>query len=90
MISMTNPTGRHTEARAVHMGKLTLWFSYNTCIAFKYNDYKYRRVNEWGPTTGRHMDEMNVRHFDDVNEDEFNQKLDTAISLYVSDTNRDE
>lgn len=90
-ISITNPTGRQTEARAVHMGKLTLWFSYNTCIAFQYNDYKYR-LPKWmfSNTTRRHMSEMGLLWFPQLDSRDFNPKLDTAISLYVSDINRDE
>ena len=91
MISMTNPTGRQTEARAVHMGKLTLWFSYNTCIAFRYNDYKYR-LPTWmfSQTTRKHMRELGVYDFQCAEPRDFNPKLDTALSLYVSDINRDE
>ena len=38
------------------MGTLDLWFSYETPIAF-WNDGEERvvRKNQWGPTTGRHL-----------------------------------
>ena len=32
-----------------------LFFSYETQIGLWFNGHKYYRPNEWGPTTGRHM-----------------------------------
>ena len=38
------------------IGKLTLWFSYDTVVAFQ-DDFENRQVreNDWGPTTGKHL-----------------------------------
>ncbi len=40
----------------VEIGYVTLWFSYQTIIAFYFPIVgKYVRQNEWGPTTGKHL-----------------------------------
>lgn len=54
---------RGENARYVTIGGITLYFSYRTVIAFSYinkaGEYiGLGRVNEWGPTTGRHMNDV--------------------------------
>jgi len=40
----------------VDMGRVTVWFSYRTPIAFRADGHnKVVRQNEWGPTTGKHL-----------------------------------
>lgn len=33
----------------------TFWFSYKTLIAFRAGPNRYVRTNDWGPTTGKHL-----------------------------------
>jgi hypothetical protein len=38
------------------LGDLTLWFSYQTVVAFQVGfDEKVVSENDWGPTTGKHL-----------------------------------
>ena len=38
------------------MGEMTYWFSYKTCIAAQREGFPAMvRENEWGPTTGKHL-----------------------------------
>ena len=54
-----NHFSRGTNAHMVHIGPLSLWFSYQTCVAFRGRDgYTWVRENSWGPTTGRHLNEI--------------------------------
>jgi hypothetical protein len=39
----------------VDVGSLTIWFSYKTPIAFQANGSRIVRQNQWGPTTGKHL-----------------------------------
>lgn len=40
----------------VEVGRLTVWFSYETAIAFQVGDGPvYVSENDWGPTTGKHI-----------------------------------
>ena len=39
----------------VDMGDVELWFSYRTLIGFRSSGKLYVRYNEWGPTTGKHL-----------------------------------
>lgn len=60
-VSLTNPTGRNTECRALHLGGVTLFFSYSTLIGYETVSGGHARiVNEWGPTSGRHFNECGL------------------------------
>lgn len=65
MIKLRNPTGRNTPAHIVTVGENEYFFSYQTCIAFRgevNGKYRIMRIeNSWGPTTGRHFNEMGCR-----------------------------
>ena len=40
--------------------KLTLWWSYNTVVAFETNAGLVVRENEWSTTTGKHLRSIDV------------------------------
>ena len=58
---MDIPTINHPTDRAnysdVDVAGVTYYFSYSTCIAFNAwnGNGPILRVNEWGPTTGKHL-----------------------------------
>lgn len=54
-VSVFNYDSRGTRSKGVRVGNLTLWFSYETCIAFELNGKRTVRENSWGPTTGHHL-----------------------------------
>ena len=64
----------------VDLGDLSVWFSYETPIAFEvYGQPRVVRENIWGPTTGKHLNaidggdkEAKARR---VSSDEFNRAL---------------
>lgn len=46
--------GAHTLR--VDVGPLTIWFSYKTVVAFHVSGHaKVVHQNDWGPTTGKHL-----------------------------------
>lgn len=48
------PSGKN--AICVQTGLIMVWFSYTTPIAFRHsNQLVTVRENDWGPTTGRHL-----------------------------------
>lgn len=47
--------GRTPNYATVYVGALRLEFSYRTVIAFYGPDDSAVRVNDWGPTTGKHL-----------------------------------
>lgn len=54
-VGIDHPNDRPNFAR-VNLGEVTLWFSYQTCIAFQVPNHLPRvRENDWGPTTGKHL-----------------------------------
>lgn len=42
----------------VTIGNLKLWFSYETIVAFNLGGKLCCRVNDWGPTTGKLINEI--------------------------------
>ena len=58
--SISHPTDR-PNFTVVTTGSRTYWFSYRTCVGFLDSDTVRGivvRRNEWGPTTGKHLNEI--------------------------------
>ena len=54
-VRVNHPTDRPNFTR-VDVGELTIWFSYETQIAFHtYETGTVVHENDWGPTTGKHL-----------------------------------
>lgn len=73
--------GRYNgRAIRVDLGNVTIWFSYTTPIAFqKGNGPIVARANDWGHTTGRHLDYVGVDREDRVDGEEFVELLNKAL-----------
>lgn len=56
-MQVTHPTDRPNFTR-VDTADLTVWFSYRTPVAFSNHRGLLVRENEWGPTTGKHLNEI--------------------------------
>lgn len=55
-ISHYCPNTTASNATCVSLGDLDLYFSYRTPVAFRYPGIgTVVRQNEWGPTTGKHL-----------------------------------
>ena len=51
------------------------WFSYQTLVAFKFQSGpKVCRANEWGPTTGKHLNAIEPDHKARVDQETFERK----------------
>ena len=74
-VSLRNPTGRNTQAHIVTVGGREYFFSYETCIGYRSEfgaaESGIRLANHWGPTTGRHFNEMGCGNFQVVSDEEF-------------------
>lgn len=77
-VSIDHPTDRPNFSR-VSIGSLTLWFSYNTCIAVWGPAGSAVIENYWGPTTGKHLNYVSTRERR-VNVDEFQRVLDANLA----------
>ena len=87
MPRLYNPTGRNTQAHIFSddAGNM-FFFSYETCIAYRGTDKAgqftaIRRKNDWGPTTGRHFNEMGCGSFETHSGEEFLRLLPTCSSV---------
>jgi len=54
---------RKTKAYHVQVGDVELFISYETIIAVRTLTERARLNNEWGPTTGRHINEMGLKEW---------------------------
>ena len=72
-ITLTPGSNRNTPANIITLNNHTFYFSYETCIAYDGpNSREGARIkNRWGPTTGRHFNEMGVKEYPIVDGDEF-------------------
>ncbi len=55
---MTDYCNWSTDAKLVSVGDLDLYFSYRTCVAFRWRGQLVCCENIWGKTTGRHLNQI--------------------------------
>lgn len=53
-VTISHPTDRPNFTE-VHIGPLTVWFSYKTPIGYQAESRQVVRQNDWSNTTGRHL-----------------------------------
>lgn len=74
----SNNYGAHCVA--IEVGKLTLYFSYNTVIAFTtLKDGLVISENVWSTTTGKHLNWINEYKQHRISNDEFTEKLNEVL-----------
>ena len=73
--------GAHTLCFVTPMGKF--WFSYETLIAFNINGEFHIRKNDWGTTTGKHLnwidDDKTIREDRETFERNLNRLMKVAV-----------
>lgn len=71
------------SSRAVKIGKLTLYFSYQTVVAFAERGGEFCiSENVWSRTTGRHLNNINSNHEKRIPHKKFVKKLDKLLQKY--------
>lgn len=64
-----------TNMYQLEHGTLTIWFSYETPIAFLTSQLFVARQNEWGPTTGKHLNVIGANSQGRIPGPEFEARL---------------
>jgi len=82
-VSIHHPTDKANFSE-VTIGRLTLFFSYKTVIGvFTPDDGAYVRENDWGPTTGKHinwiMDQYGIKTR--MSSSDFDDRLEAITNL---------
>lgn len=77
-VSIKHPTGQ-ANFSCVSINGLTLWFSYETVIAFQTTGNRVVSENVWSQTTGKHLNHLCDKR-DRVPRAEFNQRLAEALT----------
>jgi hypothetical protein len=77
MITISHYTSNESEnAIRVHLGRVALYFSYNTIVAY-HTDAEGLVVSEnaWTRTTGKHLNAIDSNHNHHLPTDEFQRRL---------------
>jgi len=76
---LTHPTDK-ANFSCLEIGHLTIWFSYETPIAlFEGGRGMSVRKNDWGPTTGKHINAIQSDKTGRVAGFEFEKRLEQAM-----------
>jgi hypothetical protein len=86
-MTMTLPTIYQIAEKAnnlrLDLGGLMIWYSYLTPVAFETSTTRVVRQNDWGPTTGKHLNAIDGGGEDAkksrVSSDVFEKALDQAL-----------
>lgn len=90
-IQLLKGSTRNTRCHILHLGPHTFFFSYETCVAYAgpavhqatgLDGHAARLDNHWGPTTGRHMSDMEVKRWPVVSDEVFEEIIRTATAAY--------
>lgn len=73
--------GSHTQR--IDVGNLSLWFSYDTVIAFRTPRAGFFITeNVWGPTTGKHLNWIDPNKKRRLQSEDFGDRLDAALTKH--------
>jgi len=76
-------SNNYGSSRSVYIGSLTLYFSYDTVVAFSSpKTGLVIRKNDWSTTTGRHLNAINENKKIRIDGEEFEKQLDTLMATY--------
>jgi hypothetical protein len=65
----------------VSVGEIELWFSYETCVAFRHSSTGFVcRKNDWSVTTGKFLNELCPDKEARISGDEFEEKLNVLMA----------
>lgn len=73
-----------TNAIEVCVGGITLYFSYETCVAFSSPFGDYRTNKKYSKTTTKHLNLLGVTHFTEIDDTLFKQRLHETFYGEVS------
>ena len=82
MIELTKASRRNTPAHFVNVCGVHILFSYETAVGCTPPDGpSFARKNEWGPTTGKHLNETGYRNagVEQLDADEFETRMSKAV-----------
>jgi len=72
--------GSHSQA--IELGNLTIYFSYDTVVAFSEPGNLTCTENTWGPTTGKHLNAIQPDHDKRLKRDDFEKQLEKCLKRH--------
>ena len=79
MISFCHSSRRNTKCYRISIAGDTFYVSYETIIGASTPDGHVRLHNSWGPTTGRHMNDMGIRSYKEITDEEMQLVIRKSI-----------
>ena len=79
MISLRRGSRRRTQCYEIWLGGHRFYVSYETLIGYDGPLGQFRRNNDWGPTTGRHMKEMGIYDYEVITQAELEDLEQAAV-----------
>lgn len=80
MLSLSPGSHRNTKCYQIGIGGDTFYVSYQTIIGARvWGEPPARLHNSWGPTTGRHINDMGIRDFREVEEAELQSLIRKSL-----------
>jgi len=84
MNSISLRKGETPNETTLTLSGITIWFSYETPVAFTFRGKRVVRVNDWSTTTGKHLNRIDgggSAQADRIPGDEFTSLLEHALDL---------
>lgn len=78
-LNLRKATNRNTQAYILNLGNFRFYISYETIIGCATYDERVRLRNSWGPTTGRHINDMGIHDFKEVDDHYLSELVKRAI-----------
>lgn len=85
MIHLSEATRRNTRCLDLNIFGVATLVSYTTVVAASYRNERIRRINTWGPTTKRHMQEGGVYDWPQVDKEQFEETLNRMVLTAIRD-----
>lgn len=90
MIGLSRGSKRKTEAYELEIGRHRFFISYQTIIGYQGKLGNCRLQNRWGPTTGKHIREMEIHDYPIVTDEELaKRQLDALVDTAVHELGAD-
>ncbi len=85
MLSFQHGSNRKTKCYIITIGDTEAYVSYTTVIAIRSPRGRGRLDNSWGPTTGRHINEMGLRDWPVVTRTELDRLAEPPAPRSIKD-----
>lgn len=82
MTTISLRKGETPNETTLHLPGISIWFSYETPVAFRFRGERVVRENDWSTTTGKHLNRIDGgARADRISGEEFERLLEDALDV---------